>query len=70
MTPVTQLMIRPSYRLSDFCDQFAIGRTAAYAEIAAGRLRVYKVGKLVIVTGEDALAWRELHRTSSGRQAA
>jgi hypothetical protein len=70
MTPVNQLQIRPSYRLADFCEQFGIGRSAAYAEIGAGRLRVFKVGKLVMVAGEDAIRWRDSYRNTPPRQAA
>ena len=29
----------------------------AYQEIKAGRLRTFKLGKLVMVAGEDAFAW-------------
>jgi hypothetical protein len=54
--------VRPSYRLVEFCKAFGVGRCLAYLEIAAGRLKVFKVGKLTMVAGEDALSWRDLHR--------
>jgi hypothetical protein len=56
------LSIRPAYRFAEFCREFGIGRSAAYREIAEGRLTTYKVGKLTMVAGEDALAWRDGHR--------
>jgi hypothetical protein len=65
-----RLTIRPAYRLAEFCREFGIGRTAAYGEIAAGRLTVFKVGRLTMVAGEDALAWRDLHRAAPPRRAA
>jgi hypothetical protein len=49
------VQVRPSYRLFEFCQLFGIGRTQAYHEIQAGRLRVYKIGRLTMVAGEDAL---------------
>lgn len=67
---MNQLQIRPQYRLLEFCRAFGIGRTAAYAEIAAGRLRAFKVGKLTMVAGEDALAWRDGYRNGQPRGLA
>jgi hypothetical protein len=41
-----------------FAKSHGIGRTLAYREIAAGRLRVAKVGKRSLVTAEAAADWR------------
>jgi hypothetical protein len=57
-----QIRVRPSYRLLEFCREFGIGRTQAYLEIQMGRLKVFKVGRLTMVAGEDALAWRDRYR--------
>lgn len=64
------VQVRPQYRLKQFCEEFGIGRTQAYLEIQAGRLRVFKVGKLTMVAGEDALAWRDSHRNIQPQRAA
>ncbi len=64
-----QVQVRPQYRLLEFCKEFGIGRTHAYAEIQAGRLRVFKVGKLTMVAGEDALAWRDAYRNAQQPEA-
>ncbi len=42
-----------------FCDRDDIGRTLAYAEIAAGRLRARKVGRRTIILDDDADAWAQ-----------
>ena len=42
----------------------------AYREIKAGRLRTFRFGKLVMIAGEDALAWREQYRSVDGQLAA
>jgi hypothetical protein len=46
---------RPVYPVDDFCRDFGISRSTAYAEIRAGRLRAFKVGDRTMVAGEDAL---------------
>jgi hypothetical protein len=40
-----------------FCDWAGIGRTSAYAEIKAGRLRVRKMGARTIVEVSEAQRW-------------
>lgn len=62
--------VRPSYRLLEFCKEFGIGRTQAYLEIQAGRLRTFKIGKLTMIAGEDALAWRDSYRNGQSPRAA
>jgi hypothetical protein len=64
-----KLDIRPVYPLDDLCAEFGIGRSTAYAEIRAGRLRAFKVGGRTMVAGEDALAWREHYRAQGYRRA-
>ena len=36
---------RRAFSISEFCFRYGIGRTNAYQEIAAGRLRAVKVGR-------------------------
>lgn len=52
LTPQTM-----SYPLNDFCRTYGIGRTKAYQEIKAGRLRAIKCGKSVLIRRKDADAW-------------
>lgn len=69
---VAQVYIRPVYLIPDFCRDFGVGRSKAYAEIRAGRLRAFRIGDRTAVAGEDALAWREARRAeeASPRRAA
>lgn len=41
----------------EFCQDYGVGRTMAYAEIRAKRLRARKAGKRTIVTRDDAEDW-------------
>jgi hypothetical protein len=61
-------LFRPAYRLNGFCKDFGISRTGAYKEIAAGKLKTFKVGGRVMVAGEDALAWRDSYRRTGMRE--
>jgi hypothetical protein len=57
-----KVAVRPVYGLDEFCREFGIGRTLAYPEIAAGRLKAFKVGKRTLIAGEDGLSWRDMYR--------
>jgi excisionase family DNA binding protein len=46
-----------AFPISEFCRRYGIGRTTAYAEIAAGRLCAVKVGKRTLITADAAEAW-------------
>lgn len=46
-----------AYTLPDFCRAFGIGRTKAYEEIRAGRLKARKNGTRTIILAADAEAW-------------
>jgi hypothetical protein len=43
--------------LTDFCREFGIGRTKAWEERKAGRLKVHYVGNRPRVGWDDAEAW-------------
>ena len=43
--------------VSEFAQRYGIGRSKAYAEIAARRLRALKVGKRTLITEDDAEIW-------------
>lgn len=46
-----------AFSIPEFCRRYGIGRTNAYQEIAAGRLRAVKVGRRTLITQEAADAW-------------
>ena len=48
---------RRAFGIDEFCRRYGVGRTTAYAEMTAGRLRRRKVGKRSIITEDDAEAW-------------
>lgn len=43
--------------VQDFLENFRIGRTSFYREVAAGRLPIVKVGRSTRVARADAEAW-------------
>jgi hypothetical protein len=59
-----------AYPLPDFLKLAGIGRTKAYEEINAGRLKVRKNGNRTIVLAADARAWLEALPELEPRQAA
>lgn len=46
-----------AHTLNDFCERYGIGRTKAYEEIKAGRLKARKNGRYTLITEEAAQAW-------------
>jgi excisionase family DNA binding protein len=46
--------------LAQFCRQYGIGRTLAYDEIRAGRLRARRCGRRVLISEADAQSWLAL----------
>ena len=51
------VQILRAFSIEEFCRRYGVGRTTAYAEMKAGRLRRRKVGKRSIIAEEDAEAW-------------
>jgi hypothetical protein len=45
------------FSVNDFCHWAGIGRTAAYAEMKAGRLSAKKVGRRTIILRSEAERW-------------
>lgn len=43
--------------VDEFCERYNVGRTTAYGEIKAQRLRARKCGKRTIITEDDAEDW-------------
>ena len=57
--------------IPEFATLMGIGRTKAFAEAAAGRLRTFKVGSRTLIAAPDAIAWRDrLRLQASGAEAA
>jgi excisionase family DNA binding protein len=52
--------------VEQFAQDYGIGRTRAFAEIAAGRLKVMKFGRNTRVARTDADAWLEARRSEGG----
>jgi len=46
-----------AFSIDTFCKRYGVGRTLAYGEIAAGRLRAIKVGRRTLITQKDADQW-------------
>jgi hypothetical protein len=49
-----------AWPIATFCALHGISTTTAYVEVAAGRLRIAKVGTKTLVTSEAAAEWRRL----------
>ena len=47
------------FRISEFCQRYAISRTAFYREIWAHRLQVFKRGRRTLVSKKNAEKWLE-----------
>jgi hypothetical protein len=43
--------------IPQFCERYGVGRTKAYEEIKAKRLRARKAGKRTIIRDDDAEDW-------------
>ena len=48
---------KAAYPFSEFLERFGVGRTKAYEEIKAGRLKARKSGSRTIILASDAQAW-------------
>ena len=63
-TPSRSLQLITGWRnlsVQEFLTVYNIGHTTFYAEVAAGRLKIFKVGKKTLVTVEAAEQWRRAH---------
>lgn len=46
-----------AFTVEEFCTAYAIGRSYAYQEIKAGKLRTKKAGKRTLILRADAETW-------------
>jgi excisionase family DNA binding protein len=46
-----------AFSILEFCRIYGVGRTTAYQQVKAGRLRVVKVGKRTLVPVDAAETW-------------
>jgi excisionase family DNA binding protein len=51
-------LVPRAYSIEEFAHCYGIGRTLAYREIAAGRLRIFKVGRRTLISADAAEEWR------------
>ena len=56
---------KQAYRISEFCEDFGIGRTTVHEQILAGRLKTFKVGRATLISVEAAAAWLSLCESES-----
>jgi hypothetical protein len=59
---MAQVHVRPAYQLESFCQDFGVKPSRARREIREGRLPAFRIGRFILVAGEDALEWRDLYR--------
>lgn len=52
-------MEKEAYRVSEFCQRYAISRTALYSEIGTRRLRIIKRGRRTLIARVEAERWFE-----------
>lgn len=57
--------IKRNYRVFEFCQSYGIGRTKTYQEIQAGRLKVFKCGRITLISMEAAEAWQKQFESRS-----
>ena len=63
MQPVIPL----AYDIPSFCSASTLGRTRVYQEIKEGRLRVMKVGRRTLISGQAADEWRRQAEEKSSK---
>ena len=55
---IQSIVARKAFKIPEFCEAYRIGRSTTYAEIREGRLKIFKVGKLTLISVEAAENWR------------
>jgi len=52
-------MEKEVYRVSEFCQRYAISKASVYREVTANRLRIVKRGRRTLITRTEASRWFE-----------
>ena len=68
MSHDTPLSDRVNYRVSDFLDEFGIGRTKFYALVKVGAIRIVKCGRRTLIPMSAAIEFQA--QLESGELAA
>ncbi len=55
---IQTIIARKAFDILEFFEAYRDGRSTAYEEIRAGRLKIFKVGKLTRISIEAAENWR------------
>ncbi len=55
---IQPIIARKAFDILEFCEAYHVGRSTAYGEIRAGRLKIFKVGKLTRISVEAGENWR------------
>jgi excisionase family DNA binding protein len=50
-------MSKAAFSIEEFCSSYSVGKTTAYEEINAGRLRAVKVGRRTLIPEQSAAQW-------------
>ena len=62
---IQAIIARKAFDILEFCEAYRVGRSTAYEEIRAGRLKIFKVGKLTRISIEAAENWRRQREEAS-----
>ena len=65
-----QAVARQAFDIPEFCEAYRVGRSTVYEEIRAGRLKIFKVGKLTRISVEAAENWRRQREEETQARAA
>ena len=65
-----QAVARKAFDIPEFCEAYRVGRSTVYEEIRAGRLKIFKVGKLTRISVEAAANWRRQREDEAQTRAA
>lgn len=58
-----------AYTIQEFAQTYKVGRTTVFEEIAAGRLRSYKIGRSRRISGEAGREWQRALEQASQQDA-
>lgn len=65
---IMETVVIGAFSVNEFCNWAGIGRTAAYAEMKAGRLQARKFGRRTLIFKSEAERWLLSLKPKSVRQ--